>query len=162
MLEIGTGWGSFALHAAGRYGCRVTTTTISAEQHAARGRAGARRRALRTAWRCSPRTTANSRGRYDKLVSIEMIEAVGWQYFDEFFRRCSELLRPGGSMLLQAIVIDDDAYEAEKASRSFIRELVFPSGCLPSARVIDDCVRADDRHAAGSIWRTSRSTTPRR
>ena len=80
-------------------------------------------------------------GRYDKLVSIEMIEAVGWQYFDRFFQRCHELLHPGGSMLLQAIVIDDAAYEAEKASHSFIRELVFPSGCLPSTAVIDDCVK---------------------
>ena len=70
-----------------------------------------------------------------------MIEAVGWQYFDRFFQRCHELLRPGGSMLLQAIVIDDAAYEAEKASHSFIRELVFPSGCLPSTAIIDDCVK---------------------
>ena len=68
-----------------------------------------------------------------------MIEAVGWQYFDEFFRRCGELLAPDGLMLLQAIVIDDDAYEAEKATRSFIRELIFPSGCLPSLAVIGGC-----------------------
>ena len=77
-----------------------------------------------------------------------MIEAVGWQYFNEFFRCCSDLLRPGGSMLLQAIVVDDDAYEAEKASRTFIRELVFPSGCLPSIAAIDECVeRATDMRA---------------
>ena len=80
------------------------------------------------------------RGRYDKLVSIEMIEAVGWQYFDLFFRRCAELLDPRGLMLLQAIVIDDRAYEVEKASRSFIKELIFPSGCLPSVEVISRCV----------------------
>jgi cyclopropane-fatty-acyl-phospholipid synthase len=80
------------------------------------------------------------RGRYDKLVSIEMIEAVGWQYFDLFFRRCGELLDPRGLMLLQAIVIDDRAYEIEKASRSFIREFIFPSGCLPSLDVISRCV----------------------
>ena len=140
VLEIGTGWGSFALHAAGRYGCRVTTTTISAEQHAAAVERVAvaglsdRVRVLSEDYR-------DLTGRYDKLVSIEMIEAVGWQYFDRFFQRCHELLHPGGSMLLQAIVIDDAAYEAEKASHSFIRELVFPSGCLPSTAVIDDCVK---------------------
>jgi cyclopropane-fatty-acyl-phospholipid synthase len=140
VVEIGTGWGSFALHAAGRYGCRVTTTTISAEQHA---RATERVRAAGLADRVEvlDRDYRDLRGRYDKLVSIEMIEAVGWQYFDEYFASCDRLLRPGGEMLLQAIVIDDDAYEAEKASRTFIRELVFPAGCLPSVRVIDDCLR---------------------
>ena len=139
MLEIGTGWGSFALHAAGRYGCRVTTTTISAAQHA---RALERVRDAGLADRVEVlfEDYRDLRGRYDKLVSIEMIEAVGWQYFDEYFRACSRLLRPDGAMLLQAIVIDDEAYEAEKASRSFIRELVFPSGCLPSVEVIDGCL----------------------
>ena len=76
------------------------------------------------------------RGHYSKLISIEMIEAVGWQYFDTFFSRCSELLDPDGLMLLQAIVVDDRAYEVEKASRSFIRQLIFPAGCLPSLEVI--------------------------
>jgi cyclopropane-fatty-acyl-phospholipid synthase len=79
-------------------------------------------------------------GRYDKLVSIEMIEAVGWQYFDEFFRRCAQLLQPNGLMLLQAITIEDDLYELEKTSRSFIKELIFPAGCLPSVDVIRRCV----------------------
>jgi cyclopropane-fatty-acyl-phospholipid synthase len=140
VVEIGTGWGSFALHAAGRYGCRVTTTTISAEQ---RARATERVRAAGLSGRIEVlgRDYRDLRGRYDKLVSVEMIEAVGWQYFDEYFAACSRLLRPGGEMLLQAIVIDDDAYEAEKASRTFIREMVFPAGCLPSVRVIDDCLR---------------------
>jgi cyclopropane-fatty-acyl-phospholipid synthase len=69
-----------------------------------------------------------------------MIEAVGWQYFDLFFRRCGELLQPHGLMLLQAIVIDDRAYEVEKASRSFIKDLIFPAGCLPSVEVISRCV----------------------
>ena len=139
VLEIGTGWGSFALHAAGRYGCRVTTTTISAAQHA---RALERVRDAGLADRVEVlfEDYRDLRGRYDKLVSIEMIEAVGWQYFDEYFGACSRLLRPDGAMLLQAIVIDDEAYEAEKASRSFIRELVFPSGCLPSVEVIDGCL----------------------
>ncbi|HEU0025395.1 MAG TPA: cyclopropane-fatty-acyl-phospholipid synthase family protein [Thermoleophilaceae bacterium] len=140
VLEIGTGWGSFAVHAASRYGCRVTTTTISAEQHAAASER-VREAGLSDRVEVLAEDYRDLRGRYDKLVSIEMIEAVGWQYFDDFFRRCSALLRPHGSMLLQAIVIDDDAYEAEKTSRTFIRELIFPSGCLPSVVVIEDCVR---------------------
>ena len=72
-------------------------------------------------------TTAIFSGSYDKLVSIEMIEAVGWQYFELFFRRCAALLDPEGLMLLQAIVIEDSAYEAEKASRSFINTMIFPA-----------------------------------
>ena len=139
LLEIGTGWGSLALHAAERYGCRVTTTTISREQHEVatervrEAGLGDRVKVLLSDYR-------DLRGRFDKLVSIEMIEAVGWQYFDTFFRRCGGLLGPRGLMLLQAIVIDDRAYEVEKASRSFIRELIFPSGCLPSLEVISRCV----------------------
>ena len=75
-------------------------------------------------------------GTYDKLVSIEMIEAVGWQYFPAFFAKCAELTRPGGAMFLQAIVIQDDLYEAEKAARSFSNKHIFPGGCLPSQAVI--------------------------
>jgi len=139
VLEIGTGWGSFALHAAGRYGCRVTTTTISEAQHAAAmervQHAGLDDRVV-----VLLRDYRDLSGRYDKLVSIEMIEAVGWQYFELFFRRCAELLAPDGLMLLQAIVIDDRAYAIEKASRSFIKELIFPAGCLPSVEVISRCV----------------------
>jgi cyclopropane-fatty-acyl-phospholipid synthase len=76
------------------------------------------------------------RGRHSKLASIEMIEAVGWQYFDTFFACCSRLLEPDGLMLLQAITIDDAAYEIEKGARSFANELIFPGGCLPSREVI--------------------------
>jgi cyclopropane-fatty-acyl-phospholipid synthase len=139
VLEIGTGWGSFAMHAAARYGCRVTTTTISREQHAL---ASERVRAAGLDDRVAVllEDYRDLRGRYDKLVSIEMIEAVGWQYFDVYFRRCGELLDPSGLMLLQAIVIDDRAYEVEKTARSFIKELIFPAGCLPSVEVISRCV----------------------
>jgi cyclopropane-fatty-acyl-phospholipid synthase len=139
VVEIGTGWGSFALHAAGRYGCQVTTTTISREQHAVAvervGDAGLEDRVTVVL-----EDYRDLRGRFDKLVSIEMIEAVGWQYFDVFFRRCAELLRPDGLMVLQAITIEDGAYEVEKASRSFIKKLIFPAGCLPSVEVIRSCV----------------------
>jgi cyclopropane-fatty-acyl-phospholipid synthase len=75
-------------------------------------------------------------GRYDKLVSVEMIEAVGWKDFGTFFARCSELLEPDGAMLLQAITMDDRAYRIERVSRSFIRTMIFPNGCLPSQEVI--------------------------
>jgi cyclopropane-fatty-acyl-phospholipid synthase len=144
VVEIGSGWGSFALHAAGRYGCRVTTTTISREQHSL-ARERVRRAGLADRVEVLLCDYRDLCGRYDKLVSIEMIEAVGWQYFETFFRRCGELLHPHGRMLLQAIVIDDRAYDVEKASRSFIRELIFPSGCLPSLKLIARCLaRATD------------------
>jgi cyclopropane-fatty-acyl-phospholipid synthase len=139
VVEIGTGWGSFALHAAGRYGCRVTTTTISKEQQAIAVER-VRQAGLDDRVTVVLEDYRDLRGRYDKLVSIEMIEAVGWQYFDEFFARCGQLLKPHGLMLLQAITTRDELYELEKASRSFIKELIFPAGCLPSERVIRDCV----------------------
>jgi cyclopropane-fatty-acyl-phospholipid synthase len=139
LLEIGSGWGSLALHAAERYGSRVTTTTISREQHTV---AVERVREAGVADRVTVllEDYRDLRGRFDKLVSIEMIEAVGWQYFDTFFRRCGDLLRPDGLMLLQAITIADRAYEIEKATRSFIKQLIFPAGCLPSVQVIRRCV----------------------
>jgi cyclopropane-fatty-acyl-phospholipid synthase len=135
VLEIGTGWGGFAVYAAEHYGCRVTTTTISREQHAyatERVRTaglGERVTVLLEDYRAL-------QGSYDKLVSIEMIEAVGWQNFPTYFRRCSELLEDDGAMLLQAIVIDDRAYQVEKASKSFINTYIFPGGCLPSLELI--------------------------
>jgi len=139
LLEIGAGWGAMAAYAASNYGCRVTTTTISHEQ-----REGALRRIQDAG--VGDRVTVllddyrDLRGRYSKLVSIEMIEAVGWQYFETFFRRCSELLERDGLFFLQAIVIDDRLYEAEKAARSFSNVLIFPGGCLPSVEVIERCV----------------------
>ncbi len=143
VLEIGTGWGGFALHAARRYGCRVTTTTISAEQHEL-----ARRR-IKDAG-LSERITLLSKdyrdleGRFDKLVSIEMIEAVGHQYYDAFFAKCGALLKPDGVMLLQAITIADQQYEAARDSVDFIKRYIFPGCCIPCVRVL-----------AGSIARAS-------
>jgi cyclopropane-fatty-acyl-phospholipid synthase len=152
LLEIGTGWGGLAVYAAQRHGCRVTTATISREQHAFACRrvreAGVadRVRVLLADYR--DRAQLGQPGSYDKLVSIEMIEAVGWQYLPTYFRRCSQLLADDGAMLLQAIVIDDDAYEVEKAGRSFINTYIFPGGCLPSMRVISRTLaRATDLRA---------------
>jgi cyclopropane-fatty-acyl-phospholipid synthase len=139
VLEIGTGWGGFAIHAASRYGCRVTTTTISAEQHQL---ALERVRAAGLEDRVTVllEDYRDLVGTFDKLVSIEMIEAVGWQYFDTFFERCASLLTPQGAMLLQAITIDERAYNVEKAKKSFANTHVFPGGCLPSLAVISRSV----------------------
>jgi cyclopropane-fatty-acyl-phospholipid synthase len=142
LLEIGTGWGGLAIHAAGEYGCRVTTTTISREQ---REFAVQRVQELGLSERVTVLDSdyRDLTGRFDKLASIEMIEAVGWQYFETFFRTCSRRLRPGGLMLLQAIVIDDALYEYEKASRSFANTHVFPGGCLPSERLILELIESE-------------------
>ncbi|MGA2471635.1 MAG: cyclopropane-fatty-acyl-phospholipid synthase family protein [Solirubrobacteraceae bacterium] len=139
VLEIGTGWGGFAIHAARNYGCRVTTTTISAEQFAlARERVAAAGLSDRVTLLLAD--YRDLQGEFDKLVSIEMIEAVGWQYFDTFFKRCASLLKQEGAMLLQAITIDDRAYHLEKAKRTFANTLIFPGGCLPSLAAISRSV----------------------
>jgi cyclopropane-fatty-acyl-phospholipid synthase len=139
LLEIGTGWGGMAIHAARRSGCRVTTTTISREQHEL-ARRRVREAGLEGQVTVLLQDYRDLEGRYDRLVSVEMIEAVGWQYFDDFFRRCDELLTDDGLMLLQAITIDDRIYELEKAARSFANTHVFPGGCLPSEGLISSCL----------------------
>jgi cyclopropane-fatty-acyl-phospholipid synthase len=135
LLEIGTGWGGLAVYAAKHYGCRVTTTTISREQHAYASER-VREEGLEDRVTVLLEDYRELTGTYDKLVSIEMIEAVGWQYFPTYFRRCSELLADDGAMLLQAITMDDRAYDVEKAGKSFINTYIFPGGCLPSMEVI--------------------------
>ncbi len=135
VLEIGTGWGGLAIHAARTRGCQVTTTTISREQydHAV---AAVRRAGLEHRVTVLLEDYRDLTGRYDKLVSIEMIEAVGWRHFGTFLAKCAELLTPQGSMLLQAITIDDRAYGVEKASRSFMNTRIFAGGCLPSVETL--------------------------
>ncbi len=142
VVEIGTGWGGFAIHAAATRGCHVTTTTLSREQRAL---ALERVRDAGLSDRVSIllQDYRELTGAYDKLVSIEMIEAVGWKDFGTFFGRCASLLRPEGAMALQAITIDDRLYEAEKATRSFMKTLIFPHGCLPSVEVL---ARSVSRH----------------
>lgn len=131
LLEIGTGWGGLALHAAKYYGCKVTTTTISREQYEY---ASARIHAAGLADRVTLllEDYRNLSGQYDKLVSIEMIEAVGYQYYDTYFAKCSALLKPDGLMLLQAITIADQRYEAARKSVDFIQRYIFPGSCIPS------------------------------
>jgi cyclopropane-fatty-acyl-phospholipid synthase len=135
VLEIGTGWGALAVYAARTRGCHVTTTTISREQYDY-ARALVRREGLQDRVTVLMQDYRDVRGRYDKLVSIEMIEAVGWRGTGQFFGTCSDLLESDGAMLLQAITIDDRAYEVEKISGSFIRTYIFPGGSLPSLEVI--------------------------
>jgi cyclopropane-fatty-acyl-phospholipid synthase len=141
LLEIGTGWGGLAIHAASEYGCRVTTTTISREQ---RAYALERIAELGLADRITvlDRDYRDLEGTFDKLVSVEMIEAVGWQYFETFFRICSDRLSPEGLMLLQAIVVDDELYEAEKTAKTFANTQIFPGGCLPSERLITKLIES--------------------
>jgi cyclopropane-fatty-acyl-phospholipid synthase len=149
VLEIGSGWGAFALYAARTRGCHVTTTTISREQHehvrerVQRARLDGKVTVLMDDYR-------DLRGQFDKLVSIEMIEAVGWRHFGTFFTKCSRLLTAEGAMLLQAITIDDGAYQVEKAARSFMNTYIFPGGCLPSLAVISrELAERTDMRAAG-------------
>jgi cyclopropane-fatty-acyl-phospholipid synthase len=139
LLEIGTGWGGMAIHAARRTGCRVTTTTISRQQFELASQR-VREAGLEGQVTVLLEDYRDLDGRFDRLVSVEMIEAVGWQYFDDYFRRCDELLTDDGLMLLQAITIDDGIYEVEKAARSFANTHVFPGGCLPSRGLIASCL----------------------
>jgi cyclopropane-fatty-acyl-phospholipid synthase len=135
LLEIGTGWGGFALYAARKYGCRVTTTTISQKQYEFSQNL-IRKAGLENRVTVLMEDYRRLRGSYDKLVSIEMIEAVGHQYFDTYFRVCSELLKPHGMMLLQAIIIPDQKYDRYRRSVDFIQRYIFPGGCLPSIGAI--------------------------
>ncbi|HEX4049932.1 MAG TPA: cyclopropane-fatty-acyl-phospholipid synthase family protein [Steroidobacteraceae bacterium] len=140
LLEIGTGWGGLAIHAAQHYGCRVTTTTISRAQHDyARERIAAagltdRITLLLTDYR-------ELSGSYDKLVSIEMVEAVGARYLPTFFSRCSQLLAPHGAMLLQAITLQDQLYVEALTSVDYIQQFVFPGSFIPSVSALLDAVR---------------------
>jgi cyclopropane-fatty-acyl-phospholipid synthase len=139
LLEIGSGWGGMAIHAASTSGCRVTTTTISRAQFELASER-VREAGLSDQVTVLLEDYRDLEGRYDRLVSVEMIEAVGWQYFDEYFARCDRLLSDDGLMLLQAITIDDEIYEIEKGAKSFSNTHVFPGGCLPSQRLIGDCL----------------------
>jgi len=131
VLEIGTGWGGFAIYAVRNYGCHVTTTTISDAQYQEAHRRVAQAGLLDkiTLLRSDYRDLSGS---YDKLVSIEMIEAVGHHFLPVFFEKCGELLKPDGKMLLQAITITDQKYKQYAGTVDFIQRYIFPGGCLPS------------------------------
>ena len=149
LLEIGTGWGAMAIHAAMHHGCRVTTTTISEAQYEyAQARIDAAGLSDRvTLLKRDYRTLTGS---YDKLLSIEMIEAVGHAYLPTFFEKCGELLKPGGRMALQAITIADQEYDRYRKGTDFINRHVFPGGCLPSVtRMCEAMTGASDLRLSG-------------
>jgi cyclopropane-fatty-acyl-phospholipid synthase len=131
VLEIGTGWGGFAIYAVENYGCRVTTTTISREQHDY-ARNVIAERGLESKITLMQSDYRDLEGKFDKLVSIEMIEAVGHEFQETYFRKCCDLLKPEGQMLLQAITIADQNYESYRKSVDFINRYIFPGGCLTS------------------------------
>jgi cyclopropane-fatty-acyl-phospholipid synthase len=144
VVEIGTGWGGLAMHAAAHYGCHVTTTTISREQHEyakekiARAGLGDRVTLLLEDYR-------DLKGRYDKAMSIEMIEAVGADYLDTYLAKCASLLEPHGAMLLQAITLQDQFYEQARKSVDYIQRFVFPGSFIPSVETISrSLTRATD------------------
>jgi len=139
VVEIGTGWGGFAIYAAQHYGCKVTTTTISQQQYNL-ALERIHKMGLQDKITVLLKDYRDLEGQYDKLVSIEMIEAVGHQYYNEFFNKCSELLKPDGMMLLQAITIADQRYEQAKRSVDFIQRYIFPGSCIPSNTAILNAV----------------------
>ena len=143
LLEIGTGWGGCAIHAAREYGCRVTTCTISAEQHKL-----ASERVAEAG--LSDRVTVllsdyrDLQGSFDKLVSIEMIEAVGHHYFKTFFETCARLLKPHGKAAIQAITIQDRYYEQARREVDFIKKYIFPGSCITAVSVLAEAARDTD------------------
>ncbi len=142
LVEIGTGWGGMAVYAAKNYGCRVTTTTLSQQQHDFT-RALVEKNGLEDKITVVMKDYRELHGQFDKLVSIEMIEAVGHQYFSDYFNKCSSLLKPDGLMSLQAITIADQRYDQARRSVDFIQRYIFPGGCLPSMSVIARHVAED-------------------
>jgi len=140
LLEIGSGWGSLAMHAARAYGCRVTSLTLSKQQlRLARERARQAGLAERIDFRiCDYR---DARGSYDHIVSIEMLEAVGAEYYRTFFQACDRLLRPGGRMFLQAITVPDQRFDAYRKQFDWIRKYIFPGGCLTSLGAINAALK---------------------
>ena len=139
LLEIGTGWGGFAIYAAKHYGCQITTTTISAEQHKM-AEQRVREAGLSdkiTILQCDYR---DLKGSYDKLTSIEMVEAVGHAYLPNYFEQCCRLLKPDGIFVMQAITIPDQRYENYRRGIDFIQRYIFPGGCLPSLGAIQSAI----------------------
>ena len=144
VVEIGSGWGGFAIHAARHYGCRITTTTISKEQHELATRRVAEA-GLADRVTVLLRDYRDLTGQYDKLVSIEMIEQVGHHYYDDYFRKCADLLKPDGIMAIQAITIPDASYESARKEVDFIKRYIFPGTCIPSVtRLCDSMAKLTD------------------
>ncbi len=131
LLEIGTGWGGFALHAAKNYGCRITSTTISQEQFIYAENL-IKKNGLEGQVTIIKKDFRELEGQFDKLVSIEMIEAIGHRLYKKFFQRCSHLLKPEGLLVIQTITIADNLFEESKDFIDFIKQYIFPGSCIPS------------------------------
>lgn len=146
VLEIGSGWGGFAIYAAQQYGCKVTTTTISRQQYEY-----AKKRVislqLQDRVHVILKDYRDLTGKYDKLVSIEMIEAVGHQYFKEYFKQCCKLVKDNGLFVLQAITIADQYYDEARKQVDFIKKYIFPGGCLPSLATIMQNIARDTNYS---------------
>ncbi len=143
LLEIGSGWGALAVHAASRYGCRVTTTTISRNQ-LARARARVADAGLSDRVTVLHSDYRDLSGSFDRLVSVEMLEAVGAEYYGTFFAKCGSLLTPDGLMALQVITIADARYEQARRGVDFIKRHIFPGGNVPSITAL---LQAATRHS---------------
>jgi cyclopropane-fatty-acyl-phospholipid synthase len=143
VLEIGTGWGGFALYAAGELGCRVTTVTISQAQHDL-ARERIREAGLDELVDVELRDYRDIAGQYDAVVSIEMLEAVGAEYYDDYFAAVSRALKPGGRASIQVITFPHDAYKAQLRGANWIQRYIFPGGVLPSLVAIESSLEGTD------------------
>jgi cyclopropane-fatty-acyl-phospholipid synthase len=143
VLEIGSGWGGFALYAAGELGCRVTTVTISPSQ-ADLARERVRAAGLEDLVEVQLRDYREIRGQYDAVVSIEMLEAVGAEFYPAFFRAVDRALKPGARLSLQTIAFRDDAYEVQRTGANWIQQYIFPGGLVPSIAAIERSLHGTD------------------
>ncbi|MCM8526137.1 MAG: cyclopropane-fatty-acyl-phospholipid synthase family protein [Lentisphaeraceae bacterium] len=140
LLEIGTGWGAMAIYAAENYGCKVTTTTISKEQYAL-AKERIREKNLDDKIDLLLMDYRELKGTYSKVVSIEMVEAVGHEYLEEYFQKCSDLTAEDGLFLMQVITIPDQRYDSARKEIDFIKRYIFPGSCIPSIEKISKCIR---------------------
>jgi len=139
VIEIGSGWGGFAIYAAQNYGCKVTTTTISKQQYLYIKQ---KIKDLKLTHKITVLLSdyRHLKGQFSKLVSIEMLEAVGYQYYDTYFKVCSHLLKPDGIAFIQTITIADQRYEKAKHSVDFIQRYIFPGICIPSLTALQNSI----------------------
>ena len=143
LLEIGTGWGGFALHAAKNYGCRITSTTISQEQFIFAENL-IKKNGLHDQVTIIKKDFRELEGQFDKLVSIEMIEAIGYKLYKTFFQKCSQLLKPEGLIVIQAITIADNLFDESKDFIDFIKQYIFPGSCIPSISALCSATTSSD------------------
>jgi len=135
LVEIGSGWGGLAIYAAENYGCRVTTTTISKQQYDY-AKQRIEQKGLQDKITLLLKDYRDLEGNFDKLISIEMIEAVGHEYYSDYFKKCASLLKPDGAMLIQAITISDQRFDQAKNNVDFIQRYIFPGSCIPSTTAL--------------------------